>query len=336
MDAKFRRVGARAQGRVVSSLLALLMSLSLCAGAERAVAARSAALAPGVHQVVINNVRLWYRVAGRLAGTPTVYLHGGPGQGSQSFATIAGPALERSLRMIYLDQRGSGRSERPWNDDYSLPGLVEDLEGLRRELGVERLNLIGHSVGSIIAMEYAARYPQHVERMVLAASGPDLLDAFNRMCDRVARTDPPAYARAVAAVAPGSQRRCNMWGEGVFAPGGMQRFVNRNMFPDPRTESMINEADRANGLRNGGELSKALIRQGLLDYRFTQSSKLRMPVLVIAGGRDFQAAIEPQRAFVSRLPNGRLITYEAGGHFMWAEDPERFARDVVGFLAPHR
>jgi proline iminopeptidase len=238
--------------------------------------------------------------------------------------------------MIYLDQRGAGRSERPWNDAYSLSLLVEDIEALRRRLGVDRLNLIGHSFGTIIAMEYGARYPKHVERMVLAASGPDLPDAFNRMCDRVARTDPAAYARAVAAVEPGSQRRCNMWGDGVFKAGGMQRFVNGNMFPKSETEALINQADRANGLRNRGELSNALIRQGVLDYRFTQTSALRMPVLVIAGERDLQAGIEPQREFVAKVPSARMLAYDQGGHFMWAEEPERFARDVISFLTSPR
>lgn len=57
---------------------------------------------------------------------PVVYLHGGPGQGSQSFAKFAGPELEKGLRMVYLDQRGSGRSERPWNKAYSLDLFVEE------------------------------------------------------------------------------------------------------------------------------------------------------------------------------------------------------------------
>lgn len=168
--------------------------------------------------------------------------------------------------------------------------------------------------------------------MVLAAAGPDLLDAFNRICDRVARTDPAAFARARAALETGSRRRCNMWGKGVFEAGGMQRFVNGNMFPKPETEELINDADRANGLRNTGELSGALIGQGLLEYRFTRPERLAMPVLVIAGGRDLQAAIEPQRVLVSRLPNGRLSEWPEAGHFMFAEDPNRFAEETRAFL----
>src|SRR6266699_3785415 len=128
-------------------------------------------LRDGPHQVVVNNVRLWYRVAGRAAAgiPPVVFLHGGPGQGSYHFAALAGPYLERSLRLVYFDQRGSGRSERPWTRDYDMSTLVEDIEGLRRELGVDQLALIGHSFGGTLALEYAAKYPERVSALVFVA-----------------------------------------------------------------------------------------------------------------------------------------------------------------------
>ena len=291
-------------------------------------------LAIGEHHLVVDGVRLWYRVAGEADGIPVVYLHGGPGQGSQSFARFAGPPLERSLRMVYLDQRGSGRSERPWTGEYSLDRLVTDLEALRRAWAAERISLIGHSVGTIIALEYAARYPQHVAAMVLAAAGPDLPATFNIQCGRLARSDPEIFARARAAAPAGSRRTCNVY-DGAFEGGGLQAFVNANMFPDARIEALVNAADRQGGLRNGGELSRALIEQGLLDYRFTAARRLPMPVLIIAGGRDFQANVEPQRVLAAELPNARIVEYPQAGHFMFVEDPERFGRDVIAFLPRH-
>src|SRR5438309_471945 len=68
------------------------------------------ALQTGEHEVVLNGVRLWYRIAGTPTSNtqPVLFLHGGPGYNSYSFAQIEGPLVEKSLRMIYLDQRGSG------------------------------------------------------------------------------------------------------------------------------------------------------------------------------------------------------------------------------------
>ena len=100
-------------------------------------ASSSDPLSTGVHNEVINGVRLWYRVAGPAKSTPVVFLHGGPGQGSQTFARFAGSALERTNRMVYLDQRGSGRSEKHWKKEYSLALMVDDLEQLRRKWGAD-------------------------------------------------------------------------------------------------------------------------------------------------------------------------------------------------------
>jgi proline iminopeptidase len=288
----------------------------------------------GPHNAVVNGVRLWYCVAGSATSMapPVVFLHGGPGEGSQSFATLAGPALERSLRMVYLDQRGSGRSERPWNKAYSVALLVDDLEKLRRVWGVPRIALIGHSVGTIVAMEYGAKYPEHVYAMVLSAAGPDLPATFNIQCDRLAQANPGVYARAAAAAVAGSGLKCNVYADHVFEGDALQAFVNGNMFPDPGTERLINRADNAGGLRNTGELSNALINAGILSYRFREPGRLTMPVLVIAGREDHQANIEPQRTFAATLPNGRFLEYPGAGHFMWAEQPQRFASDVIAFL----
>src|SRR5438445_13240242 len=71
--------------------------------------------------------------------------------------------------MVDFDQRGSGNSERPWTGEYSMATLVEDIEGLRRELGVPQIALIGHAFGGALALEYAAAYPARVARIVIVS-----------------------------------------------------------------------------------------------------------------------------------------------------------------------
>src|SRR5437879_12298030 len=74
-------------------------------------------LRDGPHQVVVNNVRLWYRVAGRAAAgaPPVAFLHGGPGQGSYHSAALVGPYTERSLSLGCFHPRDSGNRGRPWD-----------------------------------------------------------------------------------------------------------------------------------------------------------------------------------------------------------------------------
>ena len=310
--------------RIVGLLALALLAFSPSPAAAQA--KRSAApLATGAHERIVNGVRLWYRVAGKTGGAPVVFLHGGPGQGSQTFARFAGPHLERSRRMVYLDQRGSGRSEKHWAKQYSVALMVDDLEQLRRLWGVNRIALVGHSFGTLLALEYAARYPEHVSHLVLSGAVVDFPAILDLACARLEKLDPKKYAEAVASLPKGSERRCH-----IFAAG--RDFINGNMYPDPAIMNLVDETDRADGLYNSGEIFGALAKQGLLDYRFERHDRLTMPVLAIQGGSDFQAAVEPVRSFVAKLPGARLLEYEGRGHFMFVEDPERFARDVSAFL----
>jgi proline iminopeptidase len=313
--------------RIFGLLALALLALPMTAPAAQP-SQGAAPLASGAHDEIVNGVRLWYRVAGRRQGNPVVFLHGGPGQGSQTFARFAGPHLERSHRMVYLDQRGSGRSEKHWAKKYSVDLMVDDLEQLRRLWKVERMALVGHSFGTLLALEYAARYPKHVSHLVLSGTVVDFPAMLDLACARLEKVDPERYAKAVAELPQGSARRCH-----IFAAG--RDFINGNMYPDPAIMKLVDETDKTDGMYNTGEIFGAL-GKGLLEYRFERHDRLTMPVLAIQGASDFQAAVEPVRSFVAKVPGARLIEYEGRGHFMFVEEPERFARDVTAFLGGRR
>ncbi|MCX4163894.1 MULTISPECIES: alpha/beta fold hydrolase [Paraburkholderia] len=279
-----------------------------------------------------DGVRLWYREAGQPNGTPVVFLHGGPGEGSQTFARYAGPELEQHLRMIYLDQRGSGRSQRPKNSSaYSINRMVQDIEELRIQLGVQRIDIIGHSFGTILALEYAARYPEHVSRLVLAGTANDMPALMDSQCRRLESSDPVAYTRAVKAVAGVTFPRCDPFE--AYQDQREQIYIDRNMFPDIRVARMVEDTDSADGLGNSGESFQALLNKGLTRYRFVKFARISMPVLIIAGELDFQTPVEVQRALARNLQQATLLIYSGSGHFMFVEQPVRFGRDVGHFLA---
>ena len=112
----------------------------------------------------------------------------------------------------------------------------------------------------------------------------------------------------------------------------MHDFIQGNMFPDRTVGQRVDQLDKADGLGNSGEQSGALIAQGLFEYRFRHPERIRAPVLIVAGGKDFQAAIEPQRKLARALRRARLLEYPDNGHFMFVENPQRFARDVTRFM----
>lgn len=276
-----------------------------------------------------DGVQLWYRVAGRETGVPVLFLHGGPGEGSQTMQALAGPALEKRNRVVYLDQRGSGQSERPKDEKYYSMRLLEsDVDVVRRALGADKIVLLAHSAGTPIALEYAADHPDHVAGLILTGAVPDMPAVLEHLCDRVKAVHPELYAKAVAAKAPG--QKCNPFA--ALTDEQRQVFFDDNMFPDPMVRDRVNWLDHIPSLANSGQLGNALFSQGLMDYRFSRANRISMPLMFIAGGRDFQTAIAPQRALAAKVRSGRVLVYPNAGHFMFADEPERFARDVAAFV----
>jgi proline iminopeptidase len=315
----------------VGAGIAAIMAASAASAQTGAV---PGALGDGVHRENINGVRLWYRAAGRGAeGTPpVVFLHGGPGQGSYHFAALAGRAMERRLRMVYLDQRGSGSSERPRSGAYSMELLVEDVEGLRQALGVPRIALVGHSFGGTLALEYAAKYPEHVAALVFAAGLWDAPGQTRLRCQHTVARFPQVAERVMgdsAATAGGGT--CD-WFWNLPEPE-REAMNNALMFPDSATRIRLDSVQAASGQRNTGELSRALFRNGLLRYRFSAPGRLTMPVLVIAGRHDGAAVPEGLRQLARQLPDARFVEYEKSGHFVYLDETGRFARDVAAFVA---
>jgi proline iminopeptidase len=295
------------------------------------------------HDEVLNGVRLYYRVAGASDQTPVVFLHGGPGYNSHSFATLAGPRLENDLKMIYFDQRGSGRSERPWTQAYSIDILVQDIEALRQRLGAPRIALIGHSFGGTLALEYAARYPEHVSRIVFVDGLSDGPASIRSWRGRLGKFKPEAAKTApVSGTNPSdSDRVCaeakaNMNFVNQTTGKDGKAFFDSMQFVDQEIRKKQDAIDEKSGLKNTGELSNALFSGGLACYRFTQHSRLTMPVLVIGGRHDGAIGMQPMRELAAKLPHATLSEYEQSAHFPYLEEPDRFAAEVIGFLAEGR
>ncbi|KLE35764.1 proline iminopeptidase-family hydrolase [Aurantiacibacter luteus] len=121
--------------------------------------------------VPVEGGRVWVRVNGDIdAGhPPAVFIHGGPGGTHMGFGNLLSLADERAV--ILYDQLDSGKSDHP-NDpaNWRVERFVDELEAIRAALGVERWHVVGHSWGSAIALEYAARFPQHVASTVLGGT----------------------------------------------------------------------------------------------------------------------------------------------------------------------
>ncbi len=290
-------------------------------------------LSIGEHQAHLNGARISYRIAGIWDGrsAPLVYLAGGPGGNSYVFERSAGPLLEPNHLLVYYDQRGTGRSERPASGDYRIATLVDDIEALRVHLGVPKIAVLGHSFGVLLALEYAALYPGNVEAAILSGGLWNAPESCREHGEQLARLHPEAHAAMLSAGQPTDDQWCERV-FGALSGEARERFNEANMFPNRATLELLNRMEGESGLRNTGELSRAVFREGLLRWRFSGSERVTAPVLVVGGSLDYAAGPRAQRLLASRLPNARYVEYAGLGHWMFLEDPQRFAADVSRFL----
>jgi pimeloyl-ACP methyl ester carboxylesterase len=156
--------------------LLLYTFLLLLLASAPVVAQATDPLASGEHEVELRGVRIWYLVRG--SGPVRLIQPGGAGWGGDATIYVeALQPLEAANTVVYFDPRGIGRSGRSADPAlYTLDEYVEDLEALRRHLGLEAFSLAGHSHGGSVALKYALAYPQRVERLLVLNSGPFVRD----------------------------------------------------------------------------------------------------------------------------------------------------------------
>lgn len=316
-------------------------------------AAGESPLSLGEHQMLQDGVKLWYKVAGQQqpGQAPVLYLHGGPGYNSYSFEQTIGTQLEAHMQIIYLDERGSGRSERPASGDYRMSTLVDDVEALRKHLGVSQLTLMGHSFGGTIALEYAARYPEHVQKLIVLDGASDMPMTFGLWRGEIEHRYPREWQTVLDGKSGDSLRLAESQHDScaiakaefaadmaVLQSVDGQAFHNWQQFHHQRYQQEQSALDNTSGLRNTGEIGTMYFGPDsqFPCYRFTTFSQLTMPTLVVAGKYDGAIGPEQMRTLAAHLPNAHFDLFDQSAHFVYAEQPVKFVRDVTAFLASAR
>ncbi len=237
--------------------------------------------------------------------------------------------LEEHLTLVYFDPRGVGRSQGiSENSDRSMAAVAEDLDALRRHLGLERVVVLGWSNGGQVAMKYASAHPEAVERLILlhtlayespednaeiAENYPELAAAYGNFFSDMQRSGVP------------EEEKDELFG----------RFVRETYFP---------------WLFHDFEVSRERFQEafGAVDFSWDQNlyqqqvdglgfdarddlASIAAPTLVVAGRSDL---LQPDRIEdVHRaLENSTFVVFEQSGHFSPIEEPEAFVRAVVEFL----
>ena len=298
-----------------------------CAPAAPAPVAPAAAVEPEGF-VQVPGGRVWYRIMGTGDRTPLLLLHGGPGGRSCAFSVLSDLASDR--RVIYYDQLGSGRSDRP--NDLALwrtERFVDELDAVRNALDLRELHLLGHSWGGTLATEYLLTKGQQGVRSVILSSPlistprwladtrrlrltlPQPVQSALNKCEAVETADDPACVAA------------NDVFEEHFVRGAKQ------LPAVPECEGVTGGDQVYRHMWGAGEFTAT----GLLrDYdRTDRLDELRLPVLFIAGRRD-EAIPETIADFQKRVPGAQMRVLENSAHATYRTETAEYVKIVRQFL----
>ncbi len=261
--------------------------------------------------------------SGEQEGTPVVFLHGLSAW--MDFWRLQLAPVAEKRRVLALDLPGYGGSDAP-DAPYTPSWFADIIVAWLDTLGVEQVDIVAHSMGGHVALNFAARYPERVRRLVL--SSPAGFEQFVPAASSVMKaywTKDRAHQSKESAIRTNFQTA-------VFAR------------TDSHVELLVEQRVRIGLHPSFYNISRAVSRSvaGMLDEPvFDQLSQVQAPTLVVFGGRD---TLIPNRVFtrsttrqvaddgLAQLPNAHLCWLDTAGHTAHHDDPTGFNRAMMRFL----
>ena len=278
----------------------------------------------------IRNTELYFDIDGmglvphpdRMVQRPVLFLlHGGPG-GDHTLFKRKISALRDVAQLVYIDNRGSGRSVPCDPETCTLEENVEDVEALRDYLGLEHIALFGSSYGGMIAQGYAVNYPDRVSSLILGSTAPSFrfLAAARQIVD----------ARGSAE----QKRVCQPLWDGSFASDEQLHEFFRVMGPlySLTFDAAAFDASAGQTTYNRDQLNRGF---GGFLQSFDYIDRLHLigcPTLVMAGAHDWICPPGQSELIASKIRRSHLKIFENSAHSISSDETEAFLTAVRGFL----
>jgi proline iminopeptidase len=271
-----------------------------------------------------DGTELGYRVRGD--GRPLVCLPGGPGRAAEYLGDLGG--LSSSRQLVLLDPRGVGTSAGPSDPaTFRVDRLVSDVESLRVHLGLDRMDLLAHSAGAVLATLYAAAYPGRLSRLILvtpglAAAGAEgtAEEVFAALARREAEPWYPAARAALDRIFAGDTS--------IGAFRASRPFFYGRWDEAAQAHATAGVSERHQAAREG------YFAGAVLDPPATRAAlkKLTAPVLLYGGELDPMVTPAVVQAAAPVFSDATVVIQPGAAHFPWIDGPEAFAAAVGSFL----
>jgi proline-specific peptidase len=279
--------------------------------------------------VPVDGYRVWYRSVGGGEGehTPLLILHGGPGVPHDYLENLEALASD-TQRVIFYDQLGCGRSDQPTDTSlWRVERFVEELATVRRELGLDRVHMLGQSWGGMLAIEYALTQPQGLVSLILSnttSSIPLWVAEANRLRSEL----PPEVNDTL------SRHEATGTTDDQEYQDAMQVFYDRHVV---RVKPMPEYVQRA--LANTGFVyaymngpSEFHVIGVIKDWdRTDRLSEIHVPTLILSGRYD-EATPAINTILHKGIVGSEWILFENSSHLSHVEEPGLYMQTVRAFL----
>ena len=320
-------------------LLRLTLALVLAAAVTAPAAAQSAVYPQQEGYVDAHGVLIYYKTLG--VGPPLVVLHGGPGASHDYFLPHLLP-LARTHRLIFIDERGSGRSQRLQDTSlYTVEGDVEDIEAVRMALHLGKISLLGHSCGGVLAQAYALKYQQNLSLLILNSTFASTRE-MNAVLAREKAAMPPAkLARLNELEAAGLFGKGELWERGRYLAEYETLAWGPGYFPflfGARPDSNYDPA--AGNAPTNWELYRAMwgsdgefvIDGNLKSVEYVDRlPTIHVSTLIVVGDHD-ECDPSLSKEMHEKIANSKLVILPNSGHMNFIDQPEMWQKAVEGFL----
>jgi len=287
-----------------------------------------------------HGVMIYYTELGH--GAPLVIVHGGPGASHDYFLPYLLP-LARHNRLVFIDERGSGRSQKLSDPSgYTVENMVEDVEDVRQALKLGRISLLGHSFGGVLAEAYALKYQRNLTHLILCSTFPSTRE-MNLVFERMKENMTPELRKRIndleqaGLFGHGSDYEKNRypndymiaaWGEAYFP------YLYQNN-PDPNYDPIAAGAVSWDLYREmWGSDGEFVIDGNLKSVEYADRLPgIETPTLIVAGDHD-ECDPSLSEEMHQEIAGSKLVILPKSGHMTFVDQPDLFLNAVDGFLHP--
>jgi proline iminopeptidase len=286
-----------------------------------------------------HGVLIYYMIVGH--GAPLLIVHGGPGASHDYFLPYLLP-LARSNKLIFIDERGSGKSERLEDPgQYTVENMVEDVEQVRQALALGKISLLGHSYGGVLAQAYAFKYQRNLTHLILGGTFYSTAEMNKVLASEKRNMAPEALQKLETLEKAGLFGKGKDWETGRYPEEYAKLAWGDGYFPylyqhhpDPNYDPLSGNTSTSWELYREmwGSHGEFIIDGNLKSVEYADKLPgIHVPTLIICGDHD-ESDPSLSRYMHDKIAGSTLVVLPQSGHMAFADQQGMYIKAVNNFL----